>query len=54
MKRLHYKLSGAMFIIVLLLGAAFYVIDRHSVRLYYEELSQRLNASPPPPYPRAV
>jgi signal transduction histidine kinase len=45
MKRLHYKLSAAMFIIVLSLGAAFYVIDRHSVRLYYEELSQRLNAS---------
>jgi signal transduction histidine kinase len=45
MKHLHYKLSGAMFIIVLLLGAAFYLIDRYSVRLYYEELSQRLNAS---------
>jgi len=45
MKRLHYKLSAAMFVIVLLLGAAFYTIDRHSVRLYYEELSQRLNAS---------
>ena len=45
MKHLHYKLSGAMFIIVLLLGAAFYAIDRYSVRLYYEELSQRLNAS---------
>jgi signal transduction histidine kinase len=34
-----------MFIIVLLLGAAFYAIDRYSVRLYYEELSQRLNSS---------
>jgi len=45
MKRLHYKLSAAMFIIVLFLGAAFYTIDRFSVRLYYEELSQRLNAS---------
>lgn len=45
MKRLHYKLSAAMFLIVLLLGAAFYAIDRYSVRLYYEELSQRLNAS---------
>jgi len=45
MRRLHYKLSAAMFIIVLLLGAAFYTIDRYSVRLYYEELSQRLNAS---------
>ena len=45
MKHLHYKLSGAMFVIVLLLGAAFFAIDRYSVRLYYEELSQRLNAS---------
>jgi signal transduction histidine kinase len=45
MKRLHYKLSAAMFIVVLLLGAAFYAIDRYSIRLYYEELSQRLNAS---------
>jgi len=44
-KHLHYKLSAAMFVIVLLLGGAFYLIDRHSVRLYYEELSQRLNAS---------
>ena len=45
MKHLHYKLSAAMFVIVLLLGAAFYLIDRYSIRLYYEELSQRLNAS---------
>jgi len=45
MKRLHYKLSAAMLVIVLLLGIAFYAIDRYSVRLYYEELSQRLNAS---------
>jgi signal transduction histidine kinase len=45
MKRLHYKLSAAMLLIVLLLGAAFYAIDRYSVRLYYEELSQRLNGS---------
>jgi signal transduction histidine kinase len=45
MKRLHYKLSAAMLVIVVLLGAAFYAIDRYSVRLYYEELSQRLNGS---------
>ena len=45
MKRLHYKLSAAMLVIVLLLGAAFYAVDRYSVRLYYEELSQRLNES---------
>jgi hypothetical protein len=34
-----------MLAIVVLLGGAFYQIDRYSVRLYYEELSQRLNAS---------
>ena len=45
MKHLHYRLSAAMFVIVLLLGAAFYAIDRFSVRPYHEELSQRLNAS---------
>lgn len=45
MRRLHYKLSAAMFLIVLLLGAAFFMIDRYSIRLYYEELSQRLNSS---------
>jgi signal transduction histidine kinase len=31
--------------VVVLLGAAFYAVDRYSVRAYYEELSQRLNAS---------
>ena len=45
MKHLHYKLSLATLGIVVLLGAAFYGIDRYSVRLYHEELSQRLNAS---------
>ena len=45
MKQLHRKLSVAMLAIVLLLGGAFYVIDRISVKLYYEELSQRLNSS---------
>lgn len=34
-----------MLAIVVLLGAAFYQVDRYSVRMYYEELSQRLNAS---------
>ena len=34
-----------MLAIVLPLGAAFYAIERVSVKLYYEELSQRLNSS---------
>jgi len=45
MRQLHAKLSFAMLTIVLLLGGAFYVIDRVSSKLYHEELSQRLNAS---------
>lgn len=45
MRRLHYRLSAAMLVIVVILGAAFYLLDRYSVRLYHEELSQRLNAS---------
>jgi len=45
MKQLHYKLSVAMLAIVIVLGSAFFVIDRYSVRIYYQELTQRLNAS---------
>ena len=45
MKQLYRKLSVAMLAIVLLLGGAFYILERISVKLYYEELSQRLNSS---------
>lgn len=45
MKQLHYKLSAAMLAVVIVLGAAFFIIDRYSVRVYYQELTQRLNAS---------
>lgn len=45
MNRLHYRLSLAMLGIVVVLGGAFYWIDRYSARMYYEELTQRLNAS---------
>ena len=45
MKRLHYKLSAGMLVIVMILGSAFYLIERYSMRLYYEELTQRLNSS---------
>jgi len=44
-RHLHYKLSAGMLAIVLVLGSAFYVIERYSERLYFEELTQRLNAS---------
>ena len=45
MKLLYRKLSVAMLAIVLFLGGAFYLLERISVKLYYEELSQRLNSS---------
>lgn len=45
MRELHVKLSLVLFAIVLVMGAAFYVIDRNNIRLYYEDLTQRLNAS---------
>ena len=45
MRQLHAKLSAAMLTIVLLLGGAFYAIDRVSSKLYHEVLSQLLNSS---------
>ena len=44
MNTLFAKLSTALLIIVGLMGTAFFVVDRINTRLYYEELTQRLNA----------
>lgn len=44
MNTLFARLSIALLVIVGLMGAAFYVVDRINTRLYYEELSQTLNA----------
>lgn len=44
MNTLFAKLSTALLIIVVLMGSAFFVVDRINTRLYYEELTQRLNA----------
>jgi len=44
MNTLFAKLSTALLIIIGLMGATFFVVDRISTRLYYEELTQRLNA----------
>ena len=44
MNTLFAKLSVALLIVVGLMGSAFLVVDRISTRLYYEELTQRLNA----------
>ena len=44
MNTLFARLSIALLVIVGLMGSAFYVVDRINTRLYYEELSQSLNA----------
>ncbi len=44
MNSLFAKLSAALLAIVVLMGAAFFLVDRHNTRLYYEELTQQLNA----------
>ncbi len=44
MNTLFARLSIALIVIVGLMGTAFYIVDRINTRLYYEELSQTLNA----------
>ena len=44
MNSLFAKLSAALLMIVVLMGAAFFIADRTNSRLYYEELTQKLNA----------
>lgn len=44
MNNLFAKLSIAMLVIVVLMGTAFFMVDRANSRLYYEELTQSLNA----------
>ena len=44
MNTLLARLSIALLAIVLLMGGAFYAVDRVNTRAYYEELSQRVNA----------
>lgn len=44
MRTLFAKLSLALIAIVVLMGAAFFVVDRINTRVYYEELTQQLNA----------
>lgn len=44
MKTLSTRLSAALIVIALLMAGAFFGIDRFNTRLYYEELSQNLNA----------
>lgn len=44
MQTLFAKLSFALITIVVLMGAAFLLVDRINTRVYYEELTQKLNA----------
>jgi signal transduction histidine kinase len=44
MNSLFTKLSVALLVIVALMGATFFMVDRANSRLYYEELTQKLNA----------
>jgi signal transduction histidine kinase len=44
MNTLFAKLSAALLVIVVLMGSAFFVAERINTQLYYEELTQRLNA----------
>jgi len=44
MNTLFAKLSTALLIIVVLMGSVFFIVDRNNTKLYYEELTQRLNA----------
>ena len=45
MKSLFAKLSFALFLVITLLGSGFFLIERYSTQNYYEEITQRLNAS---------
>ncbi|MGI9249563.1 MAG: ATP-binding protein [Woeseiaceae bacterium] len=44
MNTLFAKLSTALLIIVVFMGSVFFIVGRVNTRLYYEELTQRLNA----------
>lgn len=44
MNSLSARLTAALLLIILLMGSAFFLFDRLNTRLFYEELTQRLNA----------
>ncbi len=45
MRTLFARLSAALFLVVAIIGGGFFVVEQISTRLYYEEITQRLNAS---------
>ena len=44
MTTLSTKLSFSLLLIVIMMGTALFIVDRHFTRSYYDELSQKLNA----------
>ena len=45
MRTLFARLSAALFLVVAIIGGGFFMVEQISSRLYYEEITQRLNAS---------
>ncbi len=45
MNSLFARLSAALLLVVALIGGGFFLVEQFSSRLYYEEITQRLNAS---------
>lgn len=45
MSTLYARLSAALLLVVALIGGGFFLVEQVSTRLYYEEITQRLNAS---------
>jgi signal transduction histidine kinase len=45
MRTLFARLSAALFLVVAIIGGGFFAVEQFSTRLYYEEITQRLNAS---------
>ncbi len=45
MSTLFARLSTALLVIIMLVGSSFYFVELFSTRMYYEELTQRLNGS---------
>ncbi len=45
MSSLFARLSAALLLVVALIGGGFFLVEQVSTRLYYEEITQRLNAS---------
>jgi signal transduction histidine kinase len=45
MRTLFARLSAALLLVVAIIGGGFFLVEQFSTRLYYEEITQRLNAS---------